>query len=141
MRRYLNAAITYSIIAMVSGVFYRELTKYTYFTEQTSLSSMHGHYFTLGLFFFLFLLILEKQFGWSSLPKSKGFITIYHIGLNITGLGFLIRGFTEVMDIAMSKGLNASISGIAGMGHILIAVSMIGILLRVKKSLGISERV
>jgi hypothetical protein len=140
MKHYLNAAMTYAIMGMTSGVFYREFTKILEYTERTKLSLMHGHYFTLGLFFFLFLLILEKQFGWSSLPKSKGFIIFYHIGLNITGLAFLIRGLTQVLDISMSKGLNASISGIAGIGHILIAVTMIGILLKVKKSLNISER-
>ena len=56
---YANLALIYAVAAMVSGVFFREFTKFTQFTGQTRLSVMHTHYFMLGMFFFLILLLLN----------------------------------------------------------------------------------
>jgi hypothetical protein len=132
MRQYLNAALSYALLGLASGVFNREFAKILGFSGSTRLSLMHVHYLSLGLFFFLLLLVLEKQFEWSSLPKSKGVVMAYHVGLNVTGLGFFVRGVLEVLELPISKGLNASIAGVSGVGHILIAVSLVLILLRVK---------
>jgi uncharacterized protein involved in response to NO len=135
MKHYLKAALIYAIVGMSAGVFYRELTKFSGFSGTTRLSLMHGHYLSLGLFFFLFLLILEKLFSWSALKGSKTSVTLYHVGLNITGLGFLLRGLSEVAGMEMTKALNASIAGVSGIGHIILALSMVMILLRVGKKL------
>ena len=135
MKKYLNFAIFYAIVAMVLGVFYREYTKFSGFSGITRLSSLHGHYFALGLFFFLFLVVFEKLFAFSALPRVRIFVLLYNVGLNITGLGFLLRGLTEVAGTELSRGLDASISGIAGIGHILVGVSMILLLSKVKKAI------
>jgi hypothetical protein len=135
MKNHLNSSIIYAIMGLAFGVFYREVTKYSGYIGATRLSLIHGHYLALGLFFFLFLFILEKQFAWSTSPKTKGIVVGYHVGLNITALGFLIRGISEVFGQEMSRGLNASISGISGIGHILIAVTMVIMLLRVRKKI------
>ena len=131
-KRYINMALVYAIIAMIFGVFYREFTKFSHYTGQTNLSVMHTHYFLLGMFFFLALLLAEKVFSFSNQQTGKLLIT-YQIGLNITGLGFLLRGLTQVWGTELSKGLDASISGIAGIGHILVGVSMVLLLLKIKK--------
>lgn len=135
MKHYLKAASIYTLIGLISGVFYREITKILDYTGPSNLSLIHGHYISLGLFVFLFLLILEKQFAFSKIKKTKEAILGYHIGLNITGLGFLMRGLTQVLEMDMTKGLNASISGISGMGHILLAISLLMILRNIKKAL------
>lgn len=132
VKRYINMALVYAIIAMIFGVFYREFTKFSHYTGQTNLSVMHTHYFLLGMFFFLALLLAEKVFSFSDQKTGKLLIT-YQIGLNITGLGFLLRGLTQVWGTELSKGLDASISGIAGIGHILVGVSMVLLLLKIKK--------
>lgn len=131
-KRYINMALVYAIIAMIFGVFYREFTKFSHYTGQTNLSVMHTHYFLLGMFFFLALLLAEKVFSFSDQKTGKLLIT-YQIGLNITGLSFLLRGLTQVWGTELSKGLDASISGIAGIGHILVGVSMVLLLLKIKK--------
>ena len=131
-KRYMNMALVYAIIAMIFGVFYREFTKFSHYTGQTNLSVMHTHYFLLGMLFFLALLLAEKVFSFSDQKTGKLLIT-YQIGLNITGLGFLLRGLTQVWGTELSKGLDASISGIAGIGHILVGVSMVLLLLKIKK--------
>lgn len=133
IKRYMNSAIFYAVAAMVFGVFYREFTKFNGFTGKTNLSVMHTHYFLLGMFFFLALTLLEKNFHFSGQKNTGKLLVTYHIGLNITALAFLMRGLTQVWGTTLSKGMDASISGIAGIGHILTGVSMILILLKVRK--------
>jgi small-conductance mechanosensitive channel len=131
-KRYANLALVYAIAAMVFGVFYREYTKFSHFSGKTNLSVMHTHYFLLGMFFFLMLMVIEKVFAFSDKSVGKT-VFVYQAGLNITGIGFLIRGLTQVWGTQLSRGMDASISGIAGIGHILTGVSMVLILLKIKK--------
>ncbi len=132
VKRYANLALVYAIIAMVFGVFYREFTKFNHFDGQTNLSVMHTHYFLLGMFFFLMLMMLEKSFSFSDGGVGK-ILIVYQIGLNITGIGFLMRGLTQVQGNELSKGMDASISGIAGIGHILTGICIILLLLKIRK--------
>ncbi len=133
LKRYANLSLTYALIGLISGVFFREFTKLNDFTGKTSLSSMHTHYLTLGMFFFLILLLLEKNFAFSSQKHVNKALIIYNIGLNISSIGFLMRGLTEVWGSQLSKSLDASISGISGLGHILLSFSMIYLFLKVRK--------
>lgn len=133
IKKYANTALIYAIIAMVCGVFYREFTKYSLFTGKTNLSVMHAHYFTLGVIFFLILMLLEKNFAFSDQKNISTILVVYHIGLNMTGAMFFVRGLTQVLMTELSSALDASISGIAGIGHILLGVGMVLILLKLKK--------
>lgn len=132
IKRYANLTFTYAVIAMVFGVFYREFTKFSHFTGQTNLAFLHTHYFLLGMFFFLALMLIEKVLPFSDRNTGKLLIA-YQAGLNITGLGFLLRGLTQVWGTELSRGLDASISGIAGIGHILLGVCLILLLLKIRK--------
>lgn len=132
IKRYANLALVYAVVAMVFGVFYREFTKFNDFSGQTRLSVLHTHYFMLGMFFFLILMLLEKVFSFSGENTGK-ILIVYQVGLNITGLGFLLRGLTQVWGEELSKGMDASISGIAGIGHILTGVCIVLLLLNVRK--------
>lgn len=131
-RKYANFALIYGILAMVFGVFYREFTKFQHFSGQTNLSVIHTHYFLLGMFFFLALMVTEKVFSFTE-AKTKKILAVYQVGINITALGFLLRGLTQVWEMELSRGMDASISGIAGIGHFLTGVSMILVLLNIRK--------
>lgn len=133
MKRYVNFSIIYAIIAMIAGVFFREFTKFNNFFERTTLGVLHTHYFVLGMFFFIILLLIEKNFSFSNKKVDFAIIT-YNIGLNISGIMMLIRGIIQVLNLDISSVINASISGIAGIGHIIISVSMIMLLIEIKKS-------
>ncbi len=135
IKRYANLALAYAVTAMIFGVFYREFTKFNGFSGQTNLSVMHTHYFLLGMFFFLILMLMEQSFGFSAQRNVGRILIVYQLGLNITGLGFLMRGLAQVWSVPLSRAMDASISGIAGIGHILLGVSMILILLKIKKQL------
>ena len=132
VRRYANMALTYAVVAMIFGVFYREFTKFNDFSGQTNLSVMHTHYFLMGMFFGLILMLAEKTVSFSDQNTGKVLIA-YQLGLNITGLGFLMRGLAQVWGTQLSRGMDASISGIAGIGHILMSASIILLLLKIKK--------
>lgn len=132
VKRYANLALVYAIIAMIFGVFYREFTKFNHFNGKTNLSVIHTHYFILGMFFFLMLMVVEKTISFSEGNIGK-ILLVYQIGLNIAGIGFFMRGLTQVWETELSKGMDASISGIAGIGHILMGVCIILLLLKIKK--------
>lgn len=132
VKRYANMALIYAIIAMGFGVFYREFTKFSHFTGQTNLSMMHTHYFLLGMFFFLILMLVEKVFSFSDQNTGK-ILFAYQLGLNITGLGFFMRGMTQVRGTELSRGMDASISGIAGIGHIFLGVCIVLLLWKIKR--------
>lgn len=133
MKRYMNKALLYAVFAMAGGVFYREFTKFNGFTGKTTLSVVHTHYFLLGMVFFLLLLLLEKNFSFTD-AKTGRVLAAYHIGLNLTAVMFVVRGLTQVLAPALSRGMDAAISGMAGIGHILLGVSMVLLLVQIRRS-------
>ena len=134
MKKYLNATIVYASLALAGGVFYREFTKYTAFTGKTNLSFLHTHYFVLGMFFFLALAQLERTFAFSKQKGSKVWVSLYHVGLNITTACLFLRGLAQTTETVLSPALNGSLSGVSGIGHILLGTSMIALLILIRKS-------
>ena len=134
MKRYMNTALLYAVLAMAGGVFYREFTKFNGFDERTTLSVVHTHYFLLGMVFFLLLLLLEKNFSFTS-AKTGRVLAVYHTGLNLTAVMLVVRGVTQVTVPALSSGMNAAISGVAGIGHILLGGSIILLLVQIRRSI------
>ena len=133
MKRYMNLTLLYAVLAMVGGVFYREFTKFNGFTDKTTLGVVHTHYFLLGMVFFLLLLLLEKNFSFTG-AKTGRILVAYQIGLNLTAVMFVVRGVTQVLGTALSSGMSAAISGIAGIGHILLGVSLVLLLVQIRCS-------
>mgnify|MGYP001074352300 CR=1 FL=1 len=138
MKRYINSALLYAVLAMAGGVFYREFTKFNDFTGKTTLSVVHTHYFLLGMTFFLVLLLLEKSFSFTG-AKTGRVLAVYHVGLNLTATMLVVRGVTQVLIPMLSSGMSAAISGIAGIGHILLSVSMVLLLMQVKRAVSVAK--
>ena len=134
MKKYFNASIIYASLALAGGVFYREFTKYTAFTGKTSLAFLHTHYFMLGMFFFLALALLERAFSFSAQKGIKTWIALYHVGLNITTACLFLRGLAQATTTTLSTALSGSLSGVAGIGHILLGTSMIALLILIRRS-------
>ena len=132
MKRYVNAAMLYAILAIAGGVFYREFTKFNGFTAKTTLSIVHTHYFLLGMIFFLLLLLLEKCFSFTD-SKTNRLLVVYHIGLNLTMALFMVRGILQVLGVTISEAISAAVSGIAGIGHILLGVSLVLLIQQVRR--------
>lgn len=139
MKRYMNSALLYAIFAIAGGVFYREFTKFNGFTAKTTLSVVHTHYFMLGMVFFLLLLLLEKNFSFTG-SKTGRVLAFYHFGLNLTAVMLVVRGVTQVLAPALSSGINAAISGIAGIGHIILGVSLVFLLVQIKHGVSAAQK-
>ncbi len=132
-KKYIDAALLYAALALTGGVFYREFTKYSGFTAKTTLSVVHAHYLMMGVFFFLLLALMEKSFAFTG-PKTGRVLAVYHLGLNLTVAMLVVRGVVQVRGLTLSRGLDASLSGVAGIGHILLGVSLVLVLLQLRKS-------
>lgn len=134
MKKLINLSFIYGILAMISGVFYREFTKFNDFVGKTSLSFTHTHLFVLGMIFFLVVLLVDKEFKLREHKNFNKFLIVYNLGLIITVITFVWRGVTEVLKMQLSSALTASISGIAGIGHLFIGIGVIMFFLILKKS-------
>lgn len=133
MRKFINWAFFYAILAMVSGVFYREFTKYHDFTGTTTLSAVHTHLFTLGMMMFLITALFIKQFPTMEAKKLKAFLLTYNIGLLSTVTMLTIRGITQVLNLSLTRAANSAISGLAGLSHIILAIGIILFFLTIKE--------
>ncbi len=133
MKRYVNASVLYAILGMVGGVFYREFTKFNGFTAKTTLGIVHTHYFLLGMVFFLLLLLLEKNFSFTE-EKTSRTLMAYHVGLNLMGVLFTVRGILQVLNVTLSPAMDGAVSGLAGIGHIALGVSMVLLLLQIRRA-------
>lgn len=138
MKKLINISFIYFILAMVCGVFYREFTKFFNFTDKTTLSFTHSHLLTLGTILFLILSLFSINTDLLSHKKFKVFLRLYNISLPFMVIMMIIRGVIQVLNVNISSGVNAAISGMAGMAHILILVSFI-ILFIIFKNLNVDK--
>ncbi len=136
MKKVINTSFVYLILAMIGGVFYREFTKFNDFTGQTTLSVVHTHLLVLGVFFFLILaLFIKNSPNILENKKFDKFYIVYNISVILFTVMLLVRGVVQVLGTSLSTGLNASISGIAGVSHILLTASLIYFFVILKKEI------
>ena len=114
MRRLLYSFLFYMIIGLLSGFYYRELTKAHHFTGDTQLALVHTHTLILGMFMFLLLLPPEKVFKLSSYYLFNWFFCVYHVGVLITIGMMTVKGTFQVIGAKFSPEMFA---GFAGIGH------------------------
>lgn len=123
-RKLINTAFTYMIMGLLSGLFYREYTKFVGFDGTSTISVLHTHTLVLGLFFFLIASLFELRLKISKHKSFNKFYITYNIGLILTAIMMLVRGLVTIQLESVSKGLDASISGMAGLGHIIITFGL-----------------
>ncbi|SJN09966.1 hypothetical protein FM113_07830 [Leucobacter sp. 7(1)] len=124
MKQLLNAAFLYLLVGVSSGLFYREFTKLNNFPEGqfSQLGLAHTHLLTLGFIVLLIVLALEKVFAISRSRKLfTWFFWLYNAGVILTSGMLIWHGSLTVLGLDSNK----MISGIAGLGHMLITAGMI----------------
>ena len=105
-------------------MFYREFTRANNFPEGqfTQLSVTHTHLLALGFMMFLIFLALEKVFTFSRNKKLFNiFFWLYNAGLLTTVSMLILHGSMTVLG----KESGAAISGIAGLGHIMLTIALV----------------
>lgn len=122
MKRHVIIALVYAVLAMICGVFYREFTKAMGFTGVTALGKLHVHLFMLGMVVFLLVALFDAKLGLQKHKLYIPFIATYNAGIGIMCIMLLVRGIFEVVG---GEAPDRAISGIAGIGHILVAVGIV----------------
>lgn len=134
MKKYLNISLFYAIAAMIGGVFYREFTKWNGYDGVTVLGKVHTHLFMMGMMVFLMAALFAEHYELQKQKTFRIFMPVYNIGLAVTAVMMVVRGIAQVLNISLSSAANASISGIAGIGHMLTGVGIILFFVSLKKA-------
>lgn len=140
MKKSINYALCYAILAMIGGVFYREFTKFNDFEGITALGKVHTHFFALGMIMYLIIALFARHYDLYGERMFKVFRAIYNVGVPLTGIMLVVRGVFDVLGTELSKGANAAISGIAGIEHILVGVGIVLLLISLKKCADTSDK-
>ncbi|HEY9334984.1 MAG TPA: DUF2871 domain-containing protein [Kribbella sp.] len=136
MRKIYVAAHVYMILGLISGLYYRELTKLNDFTGDTQLSVVHTHILALGMLFFLVVLALEKLFTLTAGKLFAAFFWVYNAGLALTVGLMVVRGTMTVLG----HQAGAALDGISGLGHITITLGLIFFFVNLGKCLPAKEK-
>lgn len=122
MKKIWNFAFGYLVAGLLAGLYFRELTKAEVFTGDTQLSVLHTHLLTLGVVFLLIVLAFEKLFHLSESRQFTWFFRTYNAGVIVTTGMLAVHG---TMTVLGTKDVSPAISGIAGLGHILLTVGFV----------------
>lgn len=133
MKKYFNIASLYAIFAIMSGVFYREFTKWNSFAGQTTLSVCHLHLFALGTIMFLIIALLCHSTNLEEKKSFHTFMKLYNIALVFMVIMFYVRGIVQVLGMVLSKAADASLSGVAGISHLLMTIAIIMLFTTLRK--------
>lgn len=133
MNKLFYAAFIYMGLGVASGLFYREFTKANDFPagEFTQLGLAHTHLLTLGFIVLLVVLALDKLFSLSENSLFTGFFWTYNAGVVLTSAMLIWHGSLTVLGEESS----AMIAGLAGMGHILLAIGMVLLFLSLRTAM------
>jgi len=123
MKKYLSLSFIFAIYGLVAGVLYRELTKFFGFSGRTMLGMAHPHILMLGLGGFLIVAVLIKLLN---IQKKLTLADIFYTaGLSVASVMMIVRGCMEVAGANITASYSGMISGIAGLGHMAVAVGMV----------------
>ena len=116
------AASVYLALGLLSGLFTREFTRGGEFESfsSTQLGTTHTHMLVLGFIMMLIVLLLDRTLGLTS-KLFVWFFWIYNLGVMVTWGAMMTRGISTVQG----GDLGAALSGIAGLGHILLSIALV----------------
>ena len=106
VKTLVNAAFGYVILGLLSGFYYRELTKAHDFDGRTQLATVHTHLLVLGVVFLLVVLALEKLFTLSANPMYRWFTITFHAGVIVTVAMMTVHGTMQVLDKEVSPAIS-----------------------------------
>ena len=137
---FLKASLTCLELALILGVFYREFTKLFSYQSTNKLVLGHPHMLILGfvIFLLLYLLATIEKLDVKYIKKSY---VVYILGLAYFIASILLRGIYQVAAHGHTVYADSIIAGFAGIGHLVLGVSLISIYMAVLKSLRVKESI
>lgn len=111
------------VMGLAGGVFFREFTKFYNYSGATFLGKLHVHTLVLGFlsFFMIYLLVRGRE---SLTPALRLPIYTWTGGLLFSVIMMVFHGILEVVGGYYGTVPQAAISGLAGAGHIILALGM-----------------
>lgn len=137
MKKLINRAFLYGMLALLGGVFYREFTKWNGFEGRTALSFVHPHLLMLGSLLLLLMALFSLHLPLMESKRFRTFLTLHTIALPFMVIMMLVRGVVQVMGTEVTRGLDGAISGLAGLSHIVLAVALVYMFLALKSGVDI----
>ena len=116
-------AAVFAALGMMVGIVYHGMMLSTG-TGGTAMAATHPMTFALGCGGFLIALGLEKLFAVSESKLAKTAYFVYIVGVAMTVIMLIVRGYFQMSGTELTSGADAAISGIAGIGHTVLAVGM-----------------
>jgi hypothetical protein len=135
MKKLIYRSFLYAMLALAGGVFYREFTRWNGFTGRTSLAFVHLHLFVLGALLLLISVLFSGSLPLLEMKRFRIFLKLHTIGLPYMVIMMLVRGVMQVSCVNISGGLDAAVSGIAGLGHIILGTSLVYFYLALRDAL------
>lgn len=122
MKKLMYSSAFYTLLGLLSGLFYREMSKAENFSGYSQLNITHTHLLVLGTIMFLIFMIIEFQLKLTANRQLFNyFFYIFHLGVLITVTMQFINGIAAMKDFNVSP----ATAGIAGLGHIMITLAFI----------------
>lgn len=132
LNRLFVSAATWAGLGLASGVYWRELTKFLRYDGVTQLATAHTHALALGLLTLLVVMALARTFG--TAEKATGLFTaLWNVGLALTFGVMVVKGTLQVLGVAFAS--SAMWSGIAGLGHMILAGSLVYLFVILRRAL------
>ncbi|MDN5571327.1 MAG: DUF2871 domain-containing protein [Propionibacteriaceae bacterium] len=122
LNRIFISAATWTGLGLISGLYWREFTKFTDFTGHTQLATAHTHALALGMLMLLAVLAVVRSLNLAEKP-TKLFVTLWNVGLGLTFGTMIVKGTLQVLGIEFAE--SAMWSGIAGLGHMILTGAVI----------------
>jgi hypothetical protein len=128
----------WTAIGLAGGMAYREITKNSDFTGFTQLSVVHTHALVLGTVIGLGLLALERIFRLARDLRFGWFLAAWNVGLLLTVGAMTVNGILQVAGSSSADG--PMLTGIAGLGHIVLTVGFVLLFLILGKRIRLDRR-
>ena len=116
-------AVLWTVLGLVGGLGYRELTRSHGFTGSTQLAVVHTHLLVLGTLMMLLLLGLEQVFRLSARRSFRVGVWVWTAGVAVTGGMQAVNGTRTVLGHGVE--VPPALAGISGLGHILLTVGFV----------------
>lgn len=134
-RKNMDTGFILTIVGIFAGAFYREFTKFIGFSGTTSMSVMHTHLLTTGAIMFFLFALFFRVFAVEPSKKLRILLSLYLVSVVGNVAIMFARGLYEVMGWEITRTVNGTLSGLAGLDHTLLTVTLIWIINIVRKSI------
>ena len=130
-KNILGLSYTSLIMGLIGGVFYREFTKFYGYQAENHLSKLHVHVLVLGFLLMLILYMISKEYDVKSMVSLKKPIYVFMSGFTFTIVNMTLLGIYEVVSEGKDIVSKPALEGISGLGHIVLAIGLVQIALKV----------